>query len=99
MRARAPHVLARCVLPSFLLAPHHHQGARPMKLTSGSIAVLVSLSWLVDGCSSTALDHADSGQPAADGSDVFCEYNGTSHAPGTSFPSTDSCNTCSCTDS
>ena len=70
-----------------------------MKLVSSAIAVLVSLSWLVSGCSSTALDHADSGQPAADHSDFSCEYNGTSHAPGTSFPSIDSCNTCSCTDS
>jgi len=33
------------------------------------------------------------------GSGVTCQYNGVNYAPGTSFKSSDGCNTCSCTSS
>ena len=30
---------------------------------------------------------------------LLCHYNGTDHKPGSSYPSTDGCNTCTCSDS
>lgn len=30
---------------------------------------------------------------------LLCHYNGTDHKPGSSYPSTDGCNTCTCSES
>ena len=60
-----------------------------MKMTASLVTVLASCPlFILAACNNTPLANSDAG--------MACTYAGASHASGSSFPSTDGCNTCIC---